>query len=63
MAGYEYTSIKFQINREIEHAVATSEMSTNEVKRKLINSWNQEVYDVKRVSDVQASWPPRSNKK
>ncbi len=58
----EYTSIKFQINREIEHAVATGEMSTKEVKRKLINDWNQEVYDVKRVSDIQNSWPPRGHK-
>ncbi len=59
----EFSTIKYGIERGIEASVATSEMSPEDVKQKLINDWNKEIYDVKRVSDVQNSWPPRSNKK
>jgi len=48
----DYSSIKFQINREIENTSQTSELSAQEIKRKLIEDWNKKVYDVGRVSNL-----------
>ncbi len=48
----DYSSIKFQINREIENTSQTSELSAQEIKRKLIEDWNKEVYDIKRISNM-----------
>lgn len=49
----KYSSIRYQINREIENVSKTSELSPQEIKRKLISDWNKKVYDVKRVSDTE----------
>ncbi len=49
----KYASIRYQVNRDIENASQTSELSSQEIKRKLIEDWNKEVYDIGRVSNME----------
>ena len=39
----DYGSIRFQINNDIENAIATSELTTKEIKQKLVRDWEEDL--------------------